>query len=90
MRNSVSPLHLPPAGFPEAGAVFLLLGAPTAGASSGPNPTGLLAGVGAPAAPRRAEPHPQDGARFRPAGRAWSTAAGGSGEESQTQQELGV
>lgn len=58
MRNSISPLHLPPAGFPEAGAVFLLLGAPTAGASSGPNPTGLLAGAGAPAAPRGAEPHP--------------------------------
>lgn len=90
MRNSVSPLHLPPAGFPEAGAVFLFVRAPTAGASSGPNPAGLLEGAGAPAAPRGVEPHPQDGARFWPAGRAGSTAAGGSGEKSQTQQELGV
>lgn len=90
VRNCVSPLHLPPpAGFTQAGGVFLLLRAPPAGAPFNPNPAGLLEGPGTPAAPRRAEPHPQDSARLREARRAGSAAAGGSGEESPTYQELG-
>lgn len=81
---------LPPlAGFAEAGAVFLLLGARPAGPPSGPDHAGLPEGPGAPAARRGAEPHPQDGAGVRPAGRPGRAAAGGAGEESPTHQELG-
>lgn len=79
-----------PAGFFEAGAVFLLLRAPPAGAPSDPDPAGLLEGPGASAAPRGAQPHPQDGARVREARWAGTPAAGGAGEKSQTHQELGV
>lgn len=94
----VDPPSRPPsphAGFSPAGAVLLLLvllllRAPPAGAPSGPDPPELPAGPGAPAAARRAEAHPQDGARVRTARRPGRAAAGGAGEESQAHQELGL
>lgn len=76
-------------GFLEAGAVFLLLCAPSASAPFGPDPAGLPEGPGAAAASRGAQPHPQDGAGVRQAGRSGPTASGGPGEESPTHQELG-
>lgn len=62
-----SPSPSLPAGFAQAGAVLLrlLLRAPPARAAPGPDPAGLPEGPGAPAAPRRAEAHPQDGAEVR-------------------------
>lgn len=79
-----------PAGSLEAGAVFLLLRAPPAGASFDPDPARLPEGPGASAAPRGAQPHPQDCAGVREARWAGTQAAGGPGEKSQTHQELGV
>lgn len=80
------------AGFAPAGAVLLLLllRAPPAGATLGPDPAELPEGPGAAASPRRAEAHPQDGAGVRTAGRPGCAAAGGAGEESQAHQELGL
>lgn len=85
------PLPLP-VGFAQAGAVLLrlLLRAPPARAAPGPDPAELPEGPGAPAAPRRAEAHPQDGAGVRQARRPGRAAAGGPGEESQAHQELGL
>ena len=70
--------------------MFLLLRAPPAGAPAGPHLAGVPEGPGAPAAPRRDQPHPQDGAGVRPARRPGRSAAGRAGEESETQQELGL
>lgn len=70
--------------------LLLLLGAPPAGAPLDPDPAGLSESPGAPAAPRGAQPHPQDGAGVREARWAGATAAGGAGEKGQKLQELGV
>lgn len=70
--------------------MFLLHGAPAAGAPADPNPAGLSEGPGAPPAPGGAQPHPQDGAGVREARGPGTAAAGGAGEESQAHQELGV
>lgn len=70
--------------------MLLLLRALPAGAPPGPDPAGLPEGPGAPAAPRGDQPHPQDGAGVRQAGRPRPQAAGGAGEESQAHQELGL
>lgn len=88
-RRSHPALLTPLAGFPQAGAVFLLLRAPAACASAGPDSTGIPEGAGAPVAPGGAQSHPQDGAGVQQAGGAGATLAGGAGEESQTHQELG-
>ena len=77
-------------GFLEAGAMFLFLRAPPAGAPSDPDLTGLSAGSGAPAAPGGAQPHPKDGAGVRQAGRSRATSARRAGDENQSLQELGV
>lgn len=76
------------AGVSEAGAVFLL-GASSAGASSGPHLTGLPEGPGTSAPSRGAQPHLQDGAGVRATGRPGSSSAEGPGEESEKHQELG-
>lgn len=73
----------------EAGSVFLLHGAVSAGAPTLPNPAGLPEGPGAPAAPRGAEPCAEDGAGVRQARRAGRAAAGRPGEESHGNQKLG-
>lgn len=69
--------------------MFLLVRAPAARASSGPDSAGVSEGAGAPAAPGGAQPHPQDGAGVQQAGGAGAALTGGAGEESQTHQELG-
>lgn len=74
----------------EAGSVFLLHGAVSAGAPALPDPAGLPEGPGAAVAPRGAEPHAQDGEGVRQAGRAGPAAAGRPGTEGHADQKLGA